>query len=120
MLVLLALNFTDLGVYAIAGVSAAISIARNLLVIAPYVSHLLGKPWWTMHWEMLVSILSVAASAAASLAIAAIAPMTSWGTLAMDIAFSCLVSWVLIFLVTFSHEQRRGYAALMWSKLRRK
>ena len=120
VLVLLALNFTDLGVYAIAGVSAAISIARNLLVIAPYVSHLLGKPWWTMHWEMLVSILSVAASAAASLAIAAIAPMTSWGTLAMDIAFSCLVSWVLIFLVTFSHEQRRGYAALMWSKLRRK
>ena len=120
VLVLLALNFTDLGVYAIAGVSAGISIVRNLVVIAPYVSRLLGKPWWTVHREIAVSLLSVGASAVISLAVALFIPTDTWASLIVAIALSCLVSWALIFFATFSPEQRRSYVALVRGKLRRK
>ena len=119
-LVLLALNFTDLGVYAIAGMSAGISIVRNLVVIAPYASRLLGKPWWTVYCEMAVSLLSVTVSVATSFVIGAVVPTENWTALALAITLSCFISWVLIFFATFSPEQRRSYVALVGAKLRRK
>ena len=120
VLVLLALNFTDLGVYAIAGVSAGISIVRNLVFMAPYVSRLLGKPWWTVHREMAVSLLSVGASAAISLTLALFIPTDNWASLITAIALSCLVSWAVVFISTFSPEQRSSYVRLAKSKILRK
>lgn len=116
VLVLMALNFTDFGVYAIAGVSAFIAIARNLLIIAPYVSGLLKKPWWTMYREIVVSFLSVGTSIAISLAFGAAVPTDSWGGLLIAIAASCIISWIVVFFVTFPAEQRRRYAALLTAK----
>lgn len=120
VLVLLALNFTDLGIFAIAGVSAAISVARNLLIIAPYVSRLLGKPWWTVHREMLVSLLSVGVSMGISLAVALVVSTGTWGTLVATIVFSCVASWAVVFRATFSAEQRRAYMGLAKARLLRK
>ena len=111
--VLLALNFTDLGVYAIAGISSIISVARNLLIIAPYVSSLLNKPWWTIHREVLVSLISVAGSAVVALVFGFLIPAASWGGLIVTVLVSCLVSWLVVFLMTFSHEQRIRYLGLV-------
>ena len=119
-LVLLALNFTELGIYAIAGISAFISIVRNLVIIAPYVSRLLELPWWSMYGEVVISLLSVGASIVVATAFGALIPASSWAALALDIVLSCLISWVIVFVATFSTEQRRSYLALVSVKLRRK
>ena len=115
--VLLALNYTNLGVYAISGISTIISVARNLLIIAPYVSSLLYKPWWTIHREMLVSIISVAGSAAVALVFGTLIPTASWGGLIVAILASCLFSWIIVFLTTFSREQRIRYLGLVKARL---
>ena len=118
--VLLALNFTDLGIFAIAGVSAGISVVRNLFVIAPYVSHLLGKPWWMVYKETFVSLLSVGTSVAISLGVAFVVPTGTWGSLIATIVLSCVSSWIVVFVATFSSEQRRSYMGLIKAKMLRR
>lgn len=117
-LVLMALKFTKLGLCAIAGISAFISIVRNIVIIAPYVSRLLGLPWWSMYREVVVSLLSVGASIVVAIFFGALISVSSWATLALDITLSCLVSWAIVFIATFSAEQRRNYLALVLGKLR--
>lgn len=119
-LVLLALNFTNLGVYAIAGVSAFISIGRNFLVIAPYAAKLMGKPWWTIYREMLVSLLSVGFTVCVSFAMATVVPTGTWASLFIVILLSCLLCWSVVFCATFSAEQRRSYLMLVKGMLTRK
>lgn len=117
VLVLMCLAFTDLGVYAIAGVSAFISIARNIIVIAPYAARLLGRPWWAMYKEMGISILSVGGSIAVSQCIGALMPLSNWPGVVLAIFISCLISWALIFYSTFPAEQRHSYIRLLKSKI---
>lgn len=112
-LVLVCLSFTNLGVLAIAGVSAVISVIRNLLIIAPYTSRLLCQPWWSMYKDVVVSMLSVLGSCLVSLFVAFFVPIASWFGLASAILISCLISWVLIFLITFPAEQRLRYLKLL-------
>ena len=117
ILVLVCLNFTGLGIYAIAGVSAGISLVRNLFIIAPYAARLLGRPWWTIYREMLVSLLGVGSSIAISLAVGSFVPTGSWVGIAFAIVISCAISWVVIFFTTFPADLRRRYAELVRSKL---
>ena len=116
LVVLIALSFTNFGIFAIAGVSAVISILRNLFIIAPYTSRLLGRPWWTMYKDVLVSLLSVLGSCAVSLCVVCFVPTASWLGLASAIVISCLISWILIFIITFPAEQRLKYMKLIKSK----
>ena len=120
VLVLFALNFTAFGVYAIAGISTFIAIARNLFIIAPYVSSLLEKPWWAMYREVAISLLSVGISVVISLVFEALIPLGSWGGIVFAIGTSCFTSWVVVFFLTFPAEQRRRYLALLLAKLGRK
>ncbi len=117
VLVLACLSLTDLGIYAIAGISAGISIARDLFVIAPYASRLLERPWWTMYKEMAVSALSVGVSVAISFVVGHLVPTGSWAGIALTIVISCVVSWAVVFFATFPAEQRRRYVELVRGKL---
>lgn len=119
VLVLLMLNFTDLGVYAIAGVSAFISIARNLAIIAPYVAKLLERPWWSIYREVVISVLSVGGSALVSLVVGAVVPTGSWVGLVVAIVMSCFISWAAVFIVTFPADQRKRYLGLVQAKVSR-
>ena len=113
ILVLLALNFTNLGVYAIAGVSALISITRNFIIIAPYVSKLIGKSLWTVYREALVSLLSVGITICVSLAITTVVATATWYGLFIAVLLSCFICWLIVFCTTFSAEQRCAYLTLV-------
>lgn len=116
LLVLFCLRFTDFGIFAIAGVSAVISVLRNLLIIAPYTSRLLGQSWWTMYKEVLISLLSVLGSCLISFCVSIFLPTATWCGLASAILISCLISWAFIFTITFPAEQRLRYLKLMKDK----
>lgn len=113
ILVLFALNFTNLGTYAIAGVSALISITRNLIIIAPYVAKLIGKSLWTMYREALVSLLSVGVTICVSLSITTVVATATWYGLLIAVLLSCLICWSIVFCTTFSAEQRYAYLTLV-------
>lgn len=110
--VLTLLCCTDLGVYAIAGVSSSITIIRNLVITAPYISKLLNLKWYAFYREVGVSLLSVAISVVISFALSTLIGTDSWLPLIISIAASCLCGWVVVFFGTFSSEDRNKIAAL--------
>ena len=100
------LEGTELGVYAVAGTSSVISVLRNLLVIVPYVAHLLGCRKRSLYAQAGVSLASFAASIAISLAVGAAVGTGSWPLLAASVFLACCLSWLCVFLATFSREER--------------
>lgn len=111
VVVLLFLRFTDLGVYAIAGTSSAISILRNLLVIAPYTARLLGLPWYALYGEVVVSIASCAASAVIALGVSTLVGAGGWPSLILSAVVACAVGWALLFVCAFSRDERSHLVA---------
>lgn len=100
------LEGTELGVYAVAGTSSVITVLRNLLVIVPYVAHLLGCRKRSLYAQAGVSLASFAASIAISLAVGTAVGTGSWPLLAASVFLACCLSWLCVFLATFSREER--------------
>ena len=53
------LKTTDLGVYAVAGVSSAVSIIRNLVFTAPYGAKCLNQKWYTFYPDIVRPVIYV-------------------------------------------------------------
>lgn len=117
--VLVLLYFTDLGVYAIAGTSSVISILRSVLIIVPYLAHLLGIKKRLLYFEMLKSVCSIALSAGCSIAVALIIGVQTWALLISSVLVGCLVSWVAVGFATFNKHERAELFLLVRCKLGR-
>lgn len=117
VVVLVLLRFTNLSVYAIAGTSSIISILRNILIVVPYDAHLLGIKRRLLYLEMLRSTSSCALSAACAVLVGRIVNPSSWGLLILCILFACVLAWLLVWLVTFSGEERSTLLILVKGKL---
>ena len=60
LVVYILVNTTSLGVYAVAGVSTAFSILRNLLFTAPYGAKCLGIKWYSFYPDIIRPVIYVA------------------------------------------------------------
>ena len=108
VLVIALLSCTDLGVYAIAGMSSVITIVRNLVVTAPYIASLLGIRKWELYREAGISTGCFVLTVGVTVAVAGIVGASSWICLAVSIALSCLLGWAVVFLVSFGAETRKN------------
>lgn len=120
VIVLSLLSFTDLGVYAIAGTSSAISIARNLAVIVPYIASLLGIRKCKLYREAGISSACCVLVAAISWAIGTFVGTGRWPGLVASVILSCFVGWIIVFLLTFGKPARRRALGLLTSAIRRR
>lgn len=59
LIVFILINTTNLGVFAIAGVSSFVSLIRNMLYTVPFSAKYLGLKWNTFFPEVLSSVISV-------------------------------------------------------------
>lgn len=116
--VLALLSFTDLGVYAIAGTSSAISIVRNLVVTAPYVAGLLGIRKRCLYREAGISVGCFAMAFGMSLAVSAFVGTAGWAGLVISVALSCLIGWVAVFFVAFGSGAREKALRMLLAVLR--
>lgn len=116
--VLALLTFTDLGIYAIAGTSSAITIVRNLVVTAPYTARLIGLRWHNYYREVGLSLLSCAVSAAIASAISVCISPSFWLGLVACILLSCLSGWIAVLLLTFDSFERKRMLHLIAKALK--
>ena len=61
-IVFILLNTTDLGIYAVAGVSTVIIILKNLFIIIPYGAKCLNMKWYALYPEVIRGIVFVVVS----------------------------------------------------------
>lgn len=75
---LIALKMSNLGIYAVAGVSTVVSIARNLVFTAPYGAKCLGQKWYTFYPDIFRPVFFVILSATIGKYISQFITGTSW------------------------------------------
>lgn len=107
LIVVVLLKFTNLGLYAVAGVSSCISIARNMIITVPYTAKLLGLKWYTFYEDVAVSVLCCICSGLVCFCIKHIIATNSWMMLITAVAVSCIISTLLLFTVLLNKQEKQ-------------
>lgn len=112
-LVFLALKTTNLGIYAIAGISTLLSILRNLIFTVPYGAHCLKQKWYTFYPALLRPIFFVLFSCILGQVICDCIPFYGWGALVLK---SCLMVGLAIlvglFVILNKHDRQLIYSKI--------
>ncbi len=117
VLVLFLVAYTDYDLYAIAGISSLMKTVQNFIVIVPYSSKLIGKPWSSYLPGAAISTGCFAGTAALSLAVAWLIGTSNWLSLVITVLVSCLIAWCLVFRFTFNQGERKAMLSVLGNKV---
>ena len=116
ILVLILVSVTDLGVYAVAGVSTVISIVRNLAFTAPYGARCLNRKWYIFYPDIFKPVVYVIISAVIGFLIVRFLPFAGWLGFFSRAAVVSALSAIIGLYVVFGKEDRQ----FLYSKLFRR
>lgn len=104
---LLIANFTDYGLYAVAGVSTAVNLVRNMSFTLPATARYLGFKWYQFFPQVGTTVLSSLLLVAIGFLIKPILPGGSWLELILSVAVIGVIGLVVnIYLVLNAGERR--------------
>lgn len=116
ILVFLFMKFTSFGIYAIAGVSVILSIIRNIFILIPYASYLLGLRWNYFYKSILSSLICFIITILICLFINIIFDVTSW----MKIIIAIIVAIAISYLLCFMYILGKKETIILFNKVFRK
>lgn len=107
VLVILFVTLTDASIYAVAGISSALSLLRNLFFVIPYVSRLLKVKSYYIYKYVLLSCFVAFIIAAISIGVGKIIFINSWKSLIFNISLTILIIGFLsgTFLIVFRRKE---------------
>ena len=117
--VFILLNTTNLGLYAIAGVSVVIGLIRNMVFTPIYAAKCLDVKWTTFYSDIFMGLASIGIITAVAMASKLILPMDSWITFLVSGMLMGCVALVLNFLIVLRKAERDMVLEKVMSKLKR-
>ena len=106
-LVFVLLQTTDLGLYAIAGVSVGVGLLRNMVFTPIYAAKCLEVKWTTFYSDIFMGLTSIGIITAVAMVSKLFLPMDNWiGFFASGIFMGC-VALVLNFLIVLRKNERQ-------------
>ena len=116
--VFLLLKYTQLGVYAIAGVSAIIGFIRNFLFNAPYAAHCIHKPIYIFWGDMLKSCFCLGICTAIGVVINYIFVLDTWISLILVGGSCTVVTGGIVAIIVLGKEQKEAIISALknWRK----
>lgn len=115
-IVFILLKTTNLGIFAVAGVSTTIGIIRNLAFTAPYAAKCLNLKWYTFYPDIAKPVVFVIVSSIPGYFISKYMPTGTWMWLILT-AFLVVVTSVLIgYFVIFNKSDRKYVNEFLKSK----
>lgn len=118
-LVFVLLNITNLGLYAIAGVSVVIGLIRNMVFTPIYAAKCLEVKWTTFYGDIFMGLASIGLITAAAMFSKLILPMDNWIGFFASGAFMGCVALLLNFFVVLGKTERQMILDKVLSKLPR-
>ena len=100
------LRRTDLGLVAVAGVSSALAIIRNLLFTVPYGAHCLNLRWYTFYPNVIKPVIFVAISSICGLFIEQKVCFGGWFGLIVLVIITIIISVCLGFGIILNRNDR--------------
>jgi len=116
LVVLVLLKTTSLGIYAVAGVSSAISIVRNLAVTVPYTARLIGLKWHTFYADVAISTFCCLINGGVCALFQYFIAPENWMWMAVSVACSCAVCGVACVFILLNRRERES----LWQKAKEK
>lgn len=114
--VIFLVKFTNLGLFAIAAVSAIVSIFRNLIITIPFSARILNLKWYTFYKDVLISCLCCIINGTFCVAFQFIIAPTSWIRIILSVFCACVLSLISLFMILLSKSEKKQII----NKIRRK
>lgn len=109
ILVYFILKFTNLGIYAVAGVSSSITIIRNLVITAPYTAKLLNLKWYAFYRDVLTSLLCCLINLVIGEFVIHIMLLNGWLGLIFEIALTVFFTLIIDLFVVLKKNERIAF-----------
>ena len=118
-IVFVLLKTTDLGLYAIAGVSVVVGLIRNMVFTPIYAAKCLEVKWTTFYSDIFMGLASIGIITAVAMLSKLVLPMDTWVTFfASGILMGCVALGLNFFIVLRKAERQMVLDKVM-SKLKR-
>ncbi|MCL1981715.1 MAG: MATE family efflux transporter [Clostridiales bacterium] len=105
--VLILLNFTHMGVYAVAGTSAIVWVLGDIVYIIPAAARYLGLKWHTFFYVFGYSMTGTLIATLVGLGVKAAIPTGAWAWLLTGCLVTGIVALVANILVIFDKDERK-------------
>ncbi len=109
--------FTDLDLYAVAGVSSVVTIFKNLFFTVPVASKLLGFKWYKFYPQVGISALSCASIIAVGFIVRMFMPVSSWFTFALTCGVIGGIGLIINIFLVLNKSERGFLVSTLKSKL---
>lgn len=119
ILVFILVQVTNLGVYAVAGVSTVLSIFRIVLFTPMYAAHSIQVPYSTFYKPLFRGFVSSLIMAFLFIGIRSIVPINSWFTFFLTCVLAGFVGYIIAFGIVFSKDERKKVTDVIRNRLRR-
>lgn len=101
------LRYTNLGIYAIVGISSLYGIIRNLTFTPIYAAKCLKIGTFTFYPVILKNLLNIGVLMLVDMGVKQLIPPSSWGMLIVNGVIDLLIGSLITLLVMFNKEQRK-------------
>ena len=118
-IVFVLLNTTNLGLYAIAGVSVVVGLIRNMVFTPIYAAKCLEVRWTTFYGDIFMGLASIGIITVVAMLSKLVLPMDNWITFILCGGFMGCVALVLNFFIVLRKTERQMVLDKVMSKLKR-
>lgn len=110
--------FTELDLYAVAGVSSIIAIIRSMTFLIPATSHFLGLKWYTFYPQVAQSVLSCAVIIGIGCLVRLIIPVDGWIMFFVAVMVVAVLGLGANMMIILNKDERQFLISKVKSKIR--
>lgn len=103
---IIVIKTTDIGIYAVAGISSIITIFRFLFFVIPYSAKCLKLKWYTFYSIILQTTLNVIITCAVGFILSTIIPSDSWILLCISAALLCVLGVIISYAILLNKNEK--------------
>ena len=111
--VFICLKTTNLGVYAVAGVSSIVIFCRSLLFSIPYAAHCSGIKMWFFYKQVVINLLALVLSTGVVITCKNYFHVESWMQLVFVGAFSCIIALIINLMVITNKNEKTSIIKIL-------
>ncbi|MCI9039382.1 MAG: MATE family efflux transporter [Clostridia bacterium] len=112
-------KFTNLGLYAIAGVSLCVVMIRNLCVLIPYTTKLLKLRWYELYRYIGLNIFALAVAVIIGFIYKSIFEINGWMSFFITCALTAITIAITNFIIVLTRDEREMIFGKILKKLKR-
>lgn len=120
IVVFVLLKTTSLGIFAVAGVSSFINLARNMIYVVPFSAKYIKLKWNTFIPEVFFSVISVIISVLIGYGIRRLFFVDSWTMLALCAGVTAIPAFFVNIMLVLNRKEREYFFNIILRKIKNK